>query len=83
MSTYLVAFSVSEFLNVTQDQRVRIYTHKEYTDQVMYIKEKANQLLKLMEIYTNIPYPYGKVDLLALPDMSFGAMENWGLNTYK
>lgn len=83
MSTYLVAFSVSEYINATQVQRVRVYTHKEYIDQVKYIYEEANQLLKMMEIYTTIPYPYSKVDLLALPDMGFGAMENWGLNTYK
>jgi len=36
-----------------------------------------------MEIYTEIPYSNPKMDFLALPDFSFGAMENWGLNTYK
>lgn len=84
MSTYLVAFSVSEFVNQTNDNsRIRVYTHKDYLDQVTYIEEKADQMLKLMEIYTSIPYPYSKLDLLALPDLSFGAMENWGLNTYR
>lgn len=82
MSTYLVAFSVSEFTNGT-NQRVNVYTHKDYIDQVTYIAEKSNKLLNLMEIYTNIPYPYAKTDLLALPDFSSGAMENWGLNTYR
>lgn len=84
MTTYLVAFSVSEFINATNDnQRVFVYTHKDNIDQVSYIDDKANTLLNMMEIYTNIPYPFPKIDLLAVPDFSFGAMENWGLNTYK
>lgn len=83
ISTYLVAFSVSEFVNTTKDQRIYIYTHADYINQVTYIEEKANKLLNLMEIYTNIPYTYSKIGLLAIPDFSFGAMENWGLNTYR
>jgi len=83
ISTYLVAFSVSEFVNKTKDRKVYIYTHADYIDQVTYIEEKADKLLNLMELYTNIPYTYSKIDLLAIPDFSFGAMENWGLNTYR
>jgi len=70
-------------VNATKDQKVYIYTHAEYADQVTYIEEKANKLLELMELYTNIPYMYSKIGLLAIPDFSFGAMENWGLNTYR
>jgi len=83
MSTYLVAFSVSEFTFITKEEKVYIYTHSDYIDQLSFIKEKANKLLNLMEIYTNIPYEYAKINLLAIPDFSFGAMENWGLNTYR
>lgn len=82
MSTYLVAFSVSEFKNGTS-QRINVYTHYDYIDQVAYITEKSNSLLSFMESYTNIPYPYAKTDLLAIPDFSSGAMENWGMNTYR
>ncbi|KAL5242092.1 hypothetical protein ACI65C_009502 [Semiaphis heraclei] len=83
ISTYLIAFSVSEFVNTTKDQRIFIYTHADYIDQLTYINERADKLLNLMEIYTNIPYTYSKIGLLAIPDFSFGAMENWGLNTYR
>ncbi|XP_060865932.1 aminopeptidase N-like [Metopolophium dirhodum] len=83
ISTYLVAFSVSEFVNTTKEKRVYIYTHADYINQTTYIEERANKLLNLMEIYTNIPYTYSKIGLLAVPDFSFGAMENWGLNTYR
>lgn len=84
MSTYLVAFSVSQFKYKTKDNsKIFVYTYEDKLDQVEYIEDKAIKLLDLMEIYTSIPYPYSKVDLLALPDLSFGAMENWGLNTYR
>lgn len=82
--TYLVAFSVSKFKNTAVDgQRVSVYTRPNMIDQVSYIVDKANTLLNLMEIYTGIPYNNPKMDLLAVPDFEFGAMENWGLNTYK
>lgn len=82
--TYLVAFSVSEFKNTAVDgQRVSVYTRPNMIDQASYIVDKANTLLILMEIYTGIPYQNTKMDLLAVPDFEFGAMENWGLNTYK
>lgn len=83
MPTYLVAFSVSEFVNTTEPKKVHVFTHKDYLNQGNYIEEKATKLLNLMEIYTNIPYPFSKMDLLAVPDFSMGAMENWGLNTYR
>lgn len=75
---------MSEFVRKNNEtQRIYVYTHKEYIDQVNYIEEKANKLLNLMEIYTNIPYQSSKIDLLAVPDFSYNAMANWGLNTYK
>lgn len=81
--TYLVAFSVSEFSTSNAEQKIHVYTHREYLDQVTYIEEKAKTLLSAMEMYTNIPYSNPKIDFLAVPDFSYGAMENWGLNTYR
>lgn len=31
----------------------------------------------------NASYPMSKVDLLAIPDFYYGAMENWGLVTFR
>ncbi len=39
-------------------------------------------LLKRLEEYFNIPYPYAKLDQIAAPEFVFGAMENAGLITY-
>ena len=42
--------------------------------------------LKTLPFYTDyfsIGYPLLKLDLIAISEMSFGAMENWGLITYR
>ncbi|XP_050443426.1 aminopeptidase N-like [Adelges cooleyi] len=84
MPTYLVAISVSEFVEKSSnDNKFHVYTHKEYINQTDYIREKAPKLLNLMEVFTGISYPIDKMDLLAVPDFAAGAMENWGLNTYQ
>jgi alanyl aminopeptidase len=40
-------------------------------------------VLPRLEAYTGIPYPYGKLDHVAVPEFKFGAVENPGLITYK
>jgi alanyl aminopeptidase len=40
-------------------------------------------LLARLEAYTGIPYPYDKLDHVALPQLPFGAVENAGLITYR
>lgn len=40
-------------------------------------------VLKGMAEYTGLPYALDKMDQVALPDHNFGAMENWGLVTYR
>lgn len=40
-------------------------------------------LEQAMENYTGIPYALDKLDQVAVPDFYFGAMENWGLITYR
>lgn len=84
MSTYSVAFYVGEFVpNRGNDSRVTVYTRKDYANQTEYIISEASKHLDSLSKYTGIEYTLPKIDLLAVPDLSFEAMENWGLNIYR
>ncbi|MDP2669346.1 MAG: M1 family metallopeptidase [bacterium] len=87
MSTYLVAFIVGEFEK----------TGPKYVGaspvRVCYVPGKENLTgyghaigafsLAFFSQYYNIPYPGGKLDLIAIPDFASGAMENLGAITFR
>ncbi|XP_076842765.1 endoplasmic reticulum aminopeptidase 1 [Brachyhypopomus gauderio] len=87
MSTYLVAFIVCDFLSVSKRShhgvKVSVYTVPEKIDQAVYALNTAVTLLDFYDDYFDIPYPLPKQDLAAIPDFQSGAMENWGLTTYR
>ncbi|XP_026820838.1 aminopeptidase N-like [Rhopalosiphum maidis] len=83
MSTYLAAIYVGEFVPDKNNSKITVYTHKGMKEQTEYIATEAPKHLKVLEEYTAIDYMLPKMDLLAIPDFKAGAMENWGLNTYR
>uniref|UniRef100_A0A665WXA7 Aminopeptidase n=1 Tax=Echeneis naucrates TaxID=173247 RepID=A0A665WXA7_ECHNA len=87
MSTYLVAFVICDFKSVTATTssgvKVSIYAAAEKWSQTNYALEVAVKMLDFYEEYFNIRYPLPKQDLIAIPDFQSGAMENWGLTTYR
>uniref|UniRef100_A0A673YR56 Aminopeptidase n=1 Tax=Salmo trutta TaxID=8032 RepID=A0A673YR56_SALTR len=88
MSTYLLAFIVSDYdyINSTRDNvLIRIYARKKAIadGQGEYALNKTGPILKFFEKYYNATYPLPKSDQIALPDFNAGAMENWGLITYR
>ncbi|XP_007529971.1 leucyl-cystinyl aminopeptidase [Erinaceus europaeus] len=86
MSTYLVAFIVGEMKNLSQDVNgtlVSIYAVPEKIGQVQHALDTAVKLLEFFENYFEIEYPLKKLDLVAIPDFEAGAMENWGLLTFR
>ncbi|MBS3810194.1 MAG: M1 family metallopeptidase, partial [Desulfobacterales bacterium] len=85
MSTYLVFFAIGSFSLVTDelDRRVRAAAATGMESGVHYSLSFARKALHYCEQYFRIPYPLPKLDLIAVPDFAFGAMENWGAITFR
>ncbi len=85
MSTYLVFFGVGEFeFTVDQkDRRVRVATLPGMQEFARFGLEFGRKSLEFSESYYGIDYPLDKMDLIAIPDFAFGAMENWGAITFR
>ncbi|XP_027016691.1 alanyl (membrane) aminopeptidase b, tandem duplicate 1 [Tachysurus fulvidraco] len=88
MSTYLLAFIVSDFKSIekmSDEVLIRIFARQEAIDagQGDYALNKTSDILKFFEGYYKVKYPLTKSDQVALPDFNAGAMENWGLITYR
>jgi tricorn protease interacting factor F2/3 len=85
MSTYLVFFGVGafEFTRNAEDPRVRVATLPGMKPYAAFGLEFGRKALAFSEDYYGIPYPLPKMDLIAIPDFAFGAMENWGAITFR
>ncbi|XP_014827880.1 PREDICTED: aminopeptidase N-like [Poecilia mexicana] len=88
MSTYLLAIIVSDYAHLSTTQgniQVRIWARKKAIEegQGNYSLKVTGPILDFFQSYYNISYPLRKSDQIALPDFYFGAMENWGLVTYR
>jgi tricorn protease interacting factor F2/3 len=85
MSTYLLFFGVGPFeIHVDPvDPRVRAVCLPGAGDQTGFGREFGRKALAYGETYYAIDYPLSKMDLIAVPDFAFGAMENWGAITFR
>ncbi|MEJ2219876.1 MAG: M1 family metallopeptidase [Desulfobacterales bacterium] len=85
MSTYLVFFGIGdfEFTQDSEDPRVRVATLPGMKPYAMFGLEFGRKSLAFSENYYGIAYPLPKMDLIAIPDFAFGAMENWGAITFR
>lgn len=87
LPSYLVAFAVGPFEIVdagTGGQKkvpIRILTPKGRAAEAKYAAETTGQVVDRLEKYFGMPYPYEKLDHIAVPQKG-GAMENPGLITY-
>lgn len=52
-------------------------------EQARYAIDLGPKLLQYFENYFGIPFPLPKIDMVAVPDFGFNAMENWGLITFR
>ncbi|MEA2038706.1 MAG: M1 family metallopeptidase [Thermodesulfobacteriota bacterium] len=85
MSTYLVFFTVGDykFLEDPGDVLVRVATLPGMTKYARFGLDFARKSLISCETKYGIKYPLPKLDLIAIPDFAFGAMENWGAITFR
>lgn len=86
MPTYLVAFVVSDFTYVkSANDKYRVYARPDYITQgsADFALEVAVPIIEELEDYTKASYSLNKIYQISLPHFSAGAMENWGLVTYR
>eukprot|EP01013_Petalomonas_cantuscygni_P015429 TRINITY_DN3186_c0_g1_i1.p1 TRINITY_DN3186_c0_g1~~TRINITY_DN3186_c0_g1_i1.p1 ORF type:complete len:1136 (+),score=268.54 TRINITY_DN3186_c0_g1_i1:47-3454(+) len=92
MSTYLVAMVVGPLTyveNMTSGAaggravRVRVYGRTTASGQLALPAAFGAECLDYYEGRYNVSYPLTKLDMVAIPDFAMGAMENWGLVTYR
>ena len=86
MSSYLAALVVGNFEYVegsVDGIPIRVYSTPGKKEMGRFALEAAESIVGYMNKYFAIKYPYGKLDLIALPDFSAGAMENIGCITFR
>ena len=88
MSTYLVAFAVGELNKVEAKSKhgVKISAYACLNQPIEDMKYAADYAADVLDFYDDrfaTPYPLPRLDLLAVPDFEAGAMENWGLVTFR
>lgn len=88
MSTYLLAFVTGELQKKTAKTKsgveVNVWaTVAQPAASLDYPLDISVRVIEFFDEYYGTPYPLPKCDHVALPDFSSGAMENWGLITYR
>ena len=87
LSTYLIALIVGELetsrVRTCGSTPIRVWSVPGKRRLAGFALEAAAESLERLEAYFGLPYPYGKLDLIAVPDFEFGAMENAGAVTFR
>lgn len=94
LPTYLIAFAVGPFDVVewapvpstslrSQALPLRGITTRGKAPEIHYALENTADIVTALEQYFDTPYPYAKLDIIAVPDFASGAMENAGAITYR
>ncbi|HET8670137.1 MAG TPA: M1 family metallopeptidase, partial [Candidatus Saccharimonadales bacterium] len=88
MSTYLLAFAFGDLqqksVKTKDDVDVRVWATRAHSPEALdFALDVAKRGIEFFADYFGVPYPLAKCDHVAIPNFSSGAMENWGLITYR
>jgi aminopeptidase N len=88
MSTYLLAFVIGNFHKIEADNKygtkITTYATANHPESALtFASDVAVRALEFFVEKFGVRYPLSKLDQVALPDFEAGAMENWGLITYR
>lgn len=90
MSTYLACFIVSDFKSKEatikasgKNIKLRVFATAAQVDKVDFALETGKQMTEYYIDYFKTDYPLPKLDMIAIPDFVSGAMEHWGLVTFR
>src|SRR5260370_38908958 len=86
MSSYLAALVMGDFEYIEGSADgipIRVYGTPGKKEMGKFALESAEHVLRYYDKYFGIKYPYGKLDLIGLPDFHAGAMENRGCTTFR
>lgn len=88
MSSYLLAFAAGDMQGITAKTKngtlVGVYATKAHPESNLeFALDIAVRCIEFYEEYYGVKYPIPQSLHVALPDFSAGAMENWGLVTYR
>lgn len=82
MSTYLVAFIVSDLVPSRGNNSIAVWAQESRRSDTAFALTYAHQVRTALQDYLGLPYQMDKLDLVAVDDFLMGAMENWGLITF-
>ncbi|EIE20598.1 hypothetical protein COCSUDRAFT_44006 [Coccomyxa subellipsoidea C-169] len=92
MSTYIVAWAIGNLTSITQtvpgslpgqeNRTVSVWSSPDIIQNYQWALQSASAILPNYEALFDYPYFLPKLDIVAIPDFAFVAMENWGLLYY-
>ena len=86
MSTYLLCLVVGQYSVTSRmvgNTRVSVHCPTNRTQEGVFAVETAVKCVQIFNEFFGLPYCLPKLDLVGLACLSVGAMENWGLVTFR
>jgi len=87
LPSYLIALVVGPLVSTSEELAagvaVRTWSLEEKRGLLGFGQQTALAVLPMLQDYFGLPYAFGKLDQVGIPDFEAGAMENAGLITYR